>query len=202
MTISRTRQICLEQTPYYHCVSRCVRRAFLCGTDRYSGHSYEHRREWVESLQALLDNTAVIRCMAYVDLNPVRAGIAETPETSDFTSLKYRLDHKAHRLVPFLRPDIEIQGLKEPLPLAFHEYLDLVDWTGRIIRDDKKGSIPQAYPPTLDRLNTSQQQWIQAMRPHKGWVQRAVGSADKLQQYCRAIGQQWLRQRPELRTVT
>jgi len=47
MTIARSRQISLQDTPYYHVVSRCVRRAFLCGADVHSSQSYEHRRQWV-----------------------------------------------------------------------------------------------------------------------------------------------------------
>jgi hypothetical protein len=46
----RRTQISLEDTPYYHCCSRVVRRAFLCGDDAYSGKNYDHRRGWVESL--------------------------------------------------------------------------------------------------------------------------------------------------------
>ena len=42
MTQARSQLVSLSETPYYHCVSRCVRRAFLCG------EQYEHRRDWVE----------------------------------------------------------------------------------------------------------------------------------------------------------
>jgi hypothetical protein len=49
MTKPRTELIALEATPWYHVVSRCVRRAFLCGQDHASGQNYEHRRGWIEA---------------------------------------------------------------------------------------------------------------------------------------------------------
>jgi REP element-mobilizing transposase RayT len=213
MTKPRTELIALEATPWYHVVSRCVRRAFLCGQDHASGQNYEHRRGWIEARlrqlagvfaidiaayavmsnhyhivlkvdqpravdwsddevlerwtrlfsgpllvqrylnadtraqmgeaeldavarwaetyrqrladlswfmrvlneaiarqanaedgvtgrfwegrfksQALLDEQALLAAMAYVDLNPIRANMAETPEASDYTSIQARLD--------------------------------------------------------------------------------------------------------------
>ena len=65
MTKPRRNLVCVESTPYYHVISRCVRRAFLCGEDHYSGRNYEHRRQWVADRLALLTNVFAIKICAY-----------------------------------------------------------------------------------------------------------------------------------------
>ena len=297
MTRPRKALISLADTPYYHITSRCVRRAFLCGVDHYSGQSYEHRRQWVvdrirllsslfaidvcayavmsnhyhlvlkacpeqlddltedeildrwcalfkgplliqnyrsgEDLkpveragvsdianvwrarlssiswfmrclnqpiarqanledkctgkfwesrfnsQALKSEEALLSCMAYVDLNPVRAGIADTPEHSEHTSIRERLrpefnlqqaiddQTECGDLLDFtspLKPLLHFENrltneLQNGILFNFEEYLALVDWTGRIIRNDKRGHIDSALPPILDRLQITADQW-------------------------------------------
>ena len=60
MTRPRSSLISLADTPWYHVVNRCVRRAFLCGRDAVSGQSFEHRRGWIETrireLASVLNN--------------------------------------------------------------------------------------------------------------------------------------------------
>jgi hypothetical protein len=48
MTYPRSQLVPPGAPGVFHCVSRCVRRAFLCGEDSYTGKSFEHRRQWVE----------------------------------------------------------------------------------------------------------------------------------------------------------
>jgi hypothetical protein len=43
MTRDREQQISRADTAYYHCISRVVRKAFLCGSDRAAQQDYEHR---------------------------------------------------------------------------------------------------------------------------------------------------------------
>ncbi len=116
--------------------------------------------------QALLDEAAVLTCMSYVDLNPVRAGVADTPEESDFTSIQQRTQElgdnaSSQQSAPEQaadRPKIALTPLNtedtDPHPNAFGfaDYLELLDWTGRAVRDDKRGAIDSGIPPILERL--------------------------------------------------
>jgi len=65
MPRSRKSQIALEATPYYHCTSRCVRRAFLCGRDKHSDNDYEHRRGWIEQRMMALTKVYALDICAY-----------------------------------------------------------------------------------------------------------------------------------------
>ena len=66
MPQSRKTQVSLIDTPYYHCVSRWVHRSFLCGTDKYTGQSYEHRRGWAEERLLFLSSVFSIDSAATV----------------------------------------------------------------------------------------------------------------------------------------
>ena len=91
--------------------------------------------------------------------------MASTPETSDHTSIKLRArsftednDQQPEHLMQLVGPNLQtdIKGI------AFtpKDYLELVDWTGRQIRDNPSGSIDANAPPILRRLNISPKHWV------------------------------------------
>ena len=143
--------------------------------DRCTGKFWESRF----TSQALKSEEALLSCMAYVDLNPVRAGMAETPEQSEYTSIQERLQPgfdllqaievqtECGDLLDFTAPvkpllpfENRLTGaIQSGILFGFREYLALLDWTGRIIRDDKRGYIDNTLPPILDRLEITADQW-------------------------------------------
>lgn len=310
MTSPRAHIVDAEVPGFYHCVSRCVRRAFLCGTDSYTGRCFEHRRAWVEArlleladifsvgvyayavmsnhvhvvtyldpgvawawspdevaarwmrlfpvrdngqvdaeatrlralamaedphriavcrarlaslswfmrclsepiarranredactgrfwegrfrCQALLDDAAVLACMAYVDLNPVRAGLAADLGACDHTSVKQRIEGLRHGATPAaLNP---VVGPAAPaFPLDLRQYLALVDLTGRIARPDKRGALDPQAIPLLQRFGADEADWRSQVFSIETRYWRAIGAVDALLDKARQLGQRWLK---------
>lgn len=123
--------------------------------------------------------------MVYVDLNPVRAGMADTPESSEHTSIRERVQPEFDLLQAIddqtecgdlfdfttsLKPLLPFENrlvneTQSGILFIFEGYLSLMDWTGRIIRGDKRGHIDNSLPPILDRLKISADQ-CHAIRGH------------------------------------
>lgn len=304
MATPRSQQISVIDTPYYHCISRCVRRAFLCGNDKVTGRSFEHRRSWLENRllqladifaidvcayaimsnhihvilhinphqaqawtpleiierwhrlhkgtsftqqyargeqlsefieklalkaaesysqrlqsiswfmkelkepiarkaneedgcsgrfwegrfksQALLDEAALATCMAYVDLNPVRAHLSKTPEASEHTSLHRRsqTEQKSllpHRLYPFVG-NLN-RDLPDGLPFQFNHYLDLVKLTAKVVRENKRGTLDLSLQPIVRRLGLSSQDWIERINALDGRGLSVIGEDAALNRY-------------------
>jgi len=328
MTQSRQSQVSLSDTPYYHCISRCVRRAYLCGEDKYTEKSFEHRRQWVvermhylaslfsidicayaimsnhyhlvlhvdevlneqisyeeicerwcqlyskpvlverwqskQSLseaenkaaltiidnwrsrladiswfmrclnefiarkankedecsgrfwegrfksQALLDEDALLTCMAYVDLNPVRAKMSNSIETSEYTSVYERIHDVAQQkdkpleyvftkkpLFGFVGDESEqsIQGI----PFSLLDYIELVDWSGRIIREDKRGAISGQRPRLISTLGLDDETWLSLASSFGKDYHGAVGSLEALATYASNTGKRWIASKNQLR---
>ena len=152
--------------------------------------------------QSLLDEKAVLRAMAYVDLNPIRAAMAPTPETSDHTSIKVRIDYwKRKAAQSHSDQDENLQpkslmpfagNLRQPMPkgLIFNliDYIELVDWTGRVIRDGKRGAISDTTPPTLQRLGISTKHWIELTTKFEQRFKGIAGSARSIKALCAHFG--------------
>jgi hypothetical protein len=92
--------------------------------------------------------------MSYVDLNPIRSGMAETLESSAHTRAVQRIETLRSDPATAKAPlsSLTISVTAACLPITSEDYLDLIDWTGRLTRADKHGSIGASEPPILRTL--------------------------------------------------
>ena len=190
--IADWRQHLFDMSWYMRCLNEHLARR-ANAEDECTGRFWEGRFK----SQALLDEAGLLTAMAYVDLNPIRAGIARRPEDSEFTSICARIealqsgrDAQAVPLLSFCAP--ESNG-GASIPFRLEDYLTLVDWSGRVVRADKCGAIDADLPPILQRLNIDARAWRETMRPRGNVFGRAVGRLDRLKRHAKALGQSWIR---------
>ena len=138
--------------------------------------------------QALLDVRALLACMAYVDLNPIRAAMATTPEQSDYTSVQERIKHPdSSCLVPFSE-----QG-NDNLPFKLKDYLELVDWGGREVKRSKRGYIPASAPPILVRLNMNASPVLKYLAKDDLPSPTALGPVSLLRAFAASVGRKFIK---------
>lgn len=152
--------------------------------DNCTGRFWESRFK----SQALLDEAALAACMAYVDLNPVRANIADTPEESEYTSVKQRVKKaktgmQPKQLLPFVGNPRK--NIPKGLPFELIDYLDLIDLTGRCIREDKAGHINIIQAKLLTRLNIRPDNWLILSKEFRSLFHGAIGHDDVISDYCK-----------------
>jgi hypothetical protein len=78
------------------------------------------------------------------------------------------------------------------LSYSLDEYLQVLDWTGRQLRSDKRGAIPADLPPILDRLGLQEKAWLACIRDFQKLFKTAVGAASSMAGHAQRLGQQWL----------
>ncbi len=169
--------------------------------------------------QRLLDEGAVLACMAYIDLNPIRAKVAKTLEQSTHTSVHDRITaSKAEKAVEHLQKQQHTQtltsrqkqelehkqtqakaadwlgSLQSPIiPFTFDEYLQLLDWTGRQIKSGKRGRIPAEIQPILTRMQLDHKNWLKTVESYRSIFWRVAGKTEAITKAAGKAGRKWLK---------
>jgi putative transposase len=176
--------------------------------DKVKGRFWESRFK----CQALLDEAAIVACMAYVDLNPIRAGLADTPEESDFTSIQERIrawrermmtneevaspineaiNVSAHARNSWLCPIQSGSESRGILPMTTAEYLDLVDKAGRMTRSEKRGAIDADLAPILLRIGANPREWYETVSRFSSKFRVVAGRVSSLRAIANHLGKRW-----------
>ncbi|MGI6524009.1 MAG: transposase [Bdellovibrionota bacterium] len=153
----------------------------------------------------VLDIGAVLKCAVYVDLNPIRAGKAKTPEDSEFTSvhdriesslateklktigIKSRLTKREFKVLEekankssWLAPIFSTPDKKGLLPVDFDDYLQILEWTGKQLVEGKRGFIPLDLVPVLERLKLNLENWTESVTTFGKDFHLVIGSESSI----------------------
>ena len=164
-------------------------------------------------VQALLDSEALLICGLYIDLNPIRAGIANTPEDSKFTSAYWQIETlkflaEYPNADPAKRPDAFLAPIQVTsdeasrtssstgcrasdfgfLDMSSAEYLILLDLVGRIAREDKVGIIPPELPPIFERLKIEFEAVVELVKGYENLFRTFVGTSESIKVKTRELG--------------
>jgi len=152
------------------------------------------------SAQALLDEAAVLSCMAYVDLNPVRAKITEKLEESKNTSIKKRLEETktvspqdVQATLDSAVSAITNQFNGKKLAISLKDYIALVEWTGQNIVYPNKAAMPKNISSSLKQLNLQQNHWLKQLENFEQHYCHVVGSIELIQQKARQLKKRCLK---------
>ncbi|MCF7838993.1 MAG: transposase [Candidatus Marinimicrobia bacterium] len=171
--------------------------------------------------QRLEDEGAILACMCYVDLNPVRSRLAESLEDSEFTGAYDRImarkaAERAQALECAVAPisaqqlagekrEIERALDREKLlcsldegrrPFAYYgtmDYLRLLDATGRALRLDKPGRIGDEVRPLLESLDLDADEWLETVRKYGKRFGLVAGTVEHMREAAQCLGQRWLK---------
>jgi len=168
---------------FMRCINEPIAR-MANAEDHCTGRFWEGRFK----SQALLDERALLACMAYVDLNPIRAVMAKTPEESDYTSIQERIEQPQNS---YLRPfsDKEEDGI----PFSLKDYLELVDWGGREVKRNKRGYIPASAPPVLVRLQMNASPVLDYLAKDDLPSFGALGPVGRLKAFAKSVGRKFVK---------
>jgi hypothetical protein len=155
----------------------------LCGEDQLTGKSYDHRKQWIVDRCSQQHNSASDSPISSASVPPITPSPLNTTDQSD--SIRPPLLHFSGGL----NDDESNPGL----PFSFSDYLELTDWTGRAIRDDKRGHIPEEAPPILQRLGLDENHWVETVQHYGRRFYTYVGHIEKLRQLGYSLGRKWLR---------
>ncbi len=186
---------------YMRCLNETIAR-MANKEDNCTGRFWEGRFR----SQALLDEAALVSCMAYVDLNPIRAKQCTTLQQSQFTLIKERLEAFARKpkqthpnwLAPLA---CEKTNSTHIFPIQQTDYFALEDWSGRAVRFDKRSAIPVNVESILQKLGVDQERWINNTLYFGSRFKRAVGNLNQLKKFADRINKERLIGQSQARSV-